>query len=201
MLYYPVIIPTLNRYEHFKECVESLAACTHANLTELVIGLDYPPEEKYISGWQKIKDYIPTITGFKKVTVFEANHNLGASENSSVLINSVIKNNKAYIYSEDDNVFSPCFLDFMNKALDYYMNDKKVLAVSGYMIPSKWSFDFDATVSHFYDFTAWGIGVFSEKWLKIDETMPPHYMKYVCSNRELLKRLKNYPRDLYQLVF
>ena len=64
MTYYPVIIPTLNRYEHFKNCVESLSNNLYANETELVVGLDYPPSEKYIDGWKKIKDYIPSIKGF-----------------------------------------------------------------------------------------------------------------------------------------
>lgn len=41
--YAPVIIPTLNRYVHLKRCVDSLAKCTHAPDTELIIGLDYPP--------------------------------------------------------------------------------------------------------------------------------------------------------------
>lgn len=45
MTYYPVIIPTLNRFEHFKNCVESLANCTYAPETELIIGLDFPPAE------------------------------------------------------------------------------------------------------------------------------------------------------------
>ena len=48
--YAPILIPTLNRYEHFKRCVESLAKCTHAEKTELVIGLDYPPSERYQKG-------------------------------------------------------------------------------------------------------------------------------------------------------
>ena len=50
MTFYPVIIYTLNRYEHFRRCVESLARNTHAEQTELVIGLDYPPSEKYVEG-------------------------------------------------------------------------------------------------------------------------------------------------------
>lgn len=31
MTYYPVYISTLNRYERFRNCVESLARCTHAD--------------------------------------------------------------------------------------------------------------------------------------------------------------------------
>ena len=48
MTFYPVVIPTLNRFDHFRNCVESLVRCTHADKTELIIGLDFPPYEKYI---------------------------------------------------------------------------------------------------------------------------------------------------------
>ena len=56
--YSPVIIPTLNRYEHFKRCLESLEQCTGATYTDVYIGLDYPPADKYIDGWRKIDEYL-----------------------------------------------------------------------------------------------------------------------------------------------
>lgn len=56
--YAPILIPTLNRYEHIRRCVESLSRCTHADKTELVIGLDFPPSEKYIERWKRIDAYL-----------------------------------------------------------------------------------------------------------------------------------------------
>lgn len=52
--YAPVLIPTLNRYEHFKRCLESLERCTGADMTDVYVGLDYPTSDKYRKGWQKI---------------------------------------------------------------------------------------------------------------------------------------------------
>lgn len=201
--YYLIVIPTLNRYEHFKECVESLAACVHAEKTELIIGLDYPPAEKYIEGWKKIKDYIPTIAGFAKVSVFarERNYGLGIGGNLACLTAYAFAHYDACILTEDDNVFSPCFLDYMDKALEKYRGDKNVYAVSGYMHPVKWSKATSANVVYMYDYMAWGIGIYKDRREASEKSMPPHYMKYVCSHKELLSKLKNYPRDLYQLVF
>ena len=104
--YYPVIIPTLNRYKHLKACVESLAVNTHAEQTELVIGVDYPPSEEYVEGWKKIKEYVHTIHGFKKTTIFEYKENYGAVKNSKALVEYVFSQYDAYIFTEDDNVFS-----------------------------------------------------------------------------------------------
>lgn len=132
MKYYPVLIPTLNRYEHFKRCVESLSRNTHADKTELIIGLDYPPSKKYEDGYKKIKEYIPTITGFAKVTVFERDHNWGASKNFIDLREYAYSKYEAIISTEDDNEFSPCFLDYMNKALEKYQDNNTVLSVTGF---------------------------------------------------------------------
>lgn len=132
MTYYPVGIPTLCRYEHFKRCVESLARNTHADKTELVIGLDYPPSDKYREGYEKISKYVDTITGFAKVTVFRHQKNLGAIENWLFIQNYIFEDNDAAIMTEDDNVFSPCFLDYMNKSLQVYSVEDKVVSVSAF---------------------------------------------------------------------
>ena len=128
----PVIIPTLNRYDHLRRCIDSLAKCIHAKETELIIGLDYPPSEKYEGGWKKIREYLPTVTGFKKVTIIIRDHNLGAVGNMNALIDYSNKLYDRYIFSEDDNEFSPCFLDFVNKGLEIYKDNRKVLSVCGF---------------------------------------------------------------------
>jgi len=137
MTCYPVYIPTLNRYEHFKACVESLARCTHADKTELVVSLDFPPSEKYVEGWRKIKEYLTTLQtlGFGKVTVFEQTKNLGVNRNNQVVKDYCIAHYGAYIGSEDDNVFAPGFLDFINQAAERYWDDPRVLTVCGYTQP------------------------------------------------------------------
>lgn len=133
MKYYPVIVPTLNRYEHLKRLVKSLVCNTHAEKTELVIGLDYPPSDKYKEGYEKIKAYLPTIVGFKKVTIITTEKNLGPLKNLMRLLEYVRQQGyDACIESEDDNEFSPCFLDYMNKALEKYKNEDKVLYICGY---------------------------------------------------------------------
>lgn len=131
--YAPIIIPTLNRYEHLKRCVESLAKNTDADKTELVIGLDYPPAEKYMDGYNKIKAYLPTITGFAKVTILDTQKNLGAYKNVVRLQDYVREQGyDAFICTEDDNEFSPCFLSYCNWALDYFKEDNGIFYICGY---------------------------------------------------------------------
>ena len=70
MIYAPVIIPTLCRYEHFVRCVESLRKNTWAQYTDVYIGLDYPAKESHREGYEKIKDYLKqNFTEFNHFTV------------------------------------------------------------------------------------------------------------------------------------
>ena len=162
MIYYPVVIPTLNRYEHFRRCVESLARNTHADQTELVIGLDYPPSEKYMAGYQEIKEYLSSISGFKKVTIFERETNWGPGKNNTALIEYVYERFDAVITTEDDNEFSPCFLDYMNIMLNHYRDDQRIVTTGGYL-----PVDFHCISSSGLLFTresnAWGCGIWRDK--------------------------------------
>lgn len=206
MVYYPVLIPTCNRFEHLKECIESLVACTHADKTELIISLDYPPSEKYIEGWKKIKEYLPTVIGFGKITIFEQDHNLGFGKNgnSFFLRQYAFQHYDACIVTEDDNVFSPCFLDYMDKCLEKYKDDKSVFAISGYMQPVEWANQTttDSNVIHIQEYMTYGIADWKNRFDMRSKLVPANYLKHICSNRHLLYKLRHRGlRDLYQLIF
>lgn len=162
MNYYPIYIPTLNRYEHLKRCIESLARNTHADKTELVIGLDYPPSDKYFEGYNKIKNYLPTISGFKKVTIIERTENYGPLRNNRALLDYVFSKYDAAIGTEDDNEFSPCFLDYMDRALEYFQHIPKVVSISGF-IESRFYGESEKRIMYTHDNNAWGLGLWKGK--------------------------------------
>lgn len=194
--YYPIVIPTLNRYEHFKKCVESLARNTHADKTELIVGLDYPPSDKYMEGYLKIKKYIPTIRGFSKVTVIEHQHNLGASKNIVFLRDYAFKKYDACISTEDDNEFAPCALDYFNKALSFYKDNSKVVSVSAYNFPCLNS-SIKYSTFFFHGYSAWGVGRWKSKNNKIDSDFA---IKVLQRPRFVLKLLKTDSRVLFKLL-
>lgn len=134
----PVIIPTLNRYDHFRDCLESLERCTWAEKTDVYVGLDYPPSEKYVEGWQKIDGYLylkESNHRFRNLIVRRRDHNCGVlkdGSNDDLLIKEVCRKYDRYIFTEDDNIFSPCFLDFVNQALSIYYDDKRITMICGF---------------------------------------------------------------------
>lgn len=187
MNYYPVIVPTLNRYKHFRRLVESLAKNTHADKTELVIGLDYPPSGKYVEGYEKIKSYLPTISGFKKVKIFTTDKNMGPALNSKRLGEYVkLQGFDAFIFTEDDNEFSPCFLDYMNKALDKYKYDDRVLCVCSY---SPINYTGTKNVYFARAMSAWGYGITFEKYSRILSYFTVESMKNMLEDWSTSMRL------------
>ena len=160
----PVLIPTLNRYEHFKRCVVSLAKCTHADKTELYIALDYPANESHWNGYKKIKSFLPKIRGFKKHIIIKRDANFGPRKNISEARDQIFGRYDRIIFSEDDNKFSPNFLDYINKGLEKFEDDKNVLAVCGYNFPIEIPRKLQGNYFYYRSLSAWGYGTWKNKW-------------------------------------
>lgn len=173
MIYAPVVIPTLNRYEHLKQCLESLSRCTWADKTEVYVALDYPPADKwdkYAPGWEKNRDWLRSVgdMGFKKLHLIERTENYGVwtskLSNAAALEQEVAKEHKYYIFTEDDNVFSPCFLEYMDKGIEKFKDDESVMALCGYSYPFPIKCDENSFYRHSVDFSGWGCLMFKEHY-------------------------------------
>ncbi|MBR1521898.1 MAG: hypothetical protein IJ635_11760 [Bacteroidaceae bacterium] len=200
MRYYPVGIPTLCRYEHFYRCVESLKHCTHADKTELVIGIDYPTKEAHWDGHDKIVNYLAHLEGFAKLTVFKHSRNLGAIGNYKFIENYMYSHYDAAIFSEDDNEFSPNFLDYMNKGLELYKDNQKVMAICGYMylyhINQPLQEAFPA-----YGYSAWGVGQWKCKKYIYEQMHEKDYLDCILLSWEkTLKLFKLRPTNVNSLL-
>ncbi len=197
MEYAPVCIVTLNRYEHFQKCLESLEQCTGANKTEVFVALDYPPSEKYIDGWKKTDAFLAQKEQnncFKKLNVIRREHNCGVGNphSNGVLLGTFIRDHfDRYIFTEDDNVFSPNFLEFVNKGLDKFENDVSVSAVTGYCHPYPFETGDDNFFFHNTDFSAWGYGVWTARQHKIIEDIKNGCLKKSFNLKNYLKVRKH----------
>ncbi len=165
-IYAPVVIPTLCRYNTFKQCVDSLSRCTGAEKTELYIGLDYPAKESHWEGYRKICDYLSTVQGFKAVHIIKRDCNFGVNKNARDLIDLVSRKYDRYIFTEDDNVFSPNYLEYINKGLEKYRNHPDVIAICGFNYPFSYMQNisgYDKNSFPITAFTAWGVGRWTNK--------------------------------------
>jgi len=195
MIYAPIVIPTLNRAEHLKRCIESLARNPEAKETELYLGVDYPPSEKYREGYEKIIEYVDGgIEGFKNVIIVKRDVNYGSTMNKRLLREMVYEKYDRCITTEDDNEFADCFLGFVNEALERYKDDDSISAVYGFKpkVKDLESAEGNAFLTTYY--SAYGTGIWRDKERKLRSTLNRNYIEDLCCSRSKLKKLKNtYP--------
>lgn len=175
----PVCITTCNRFNHFKQCLESLEKCTGAEYTEVYVALDYPPSEKYVEGWKKIDAFLSdkeASNAFLKLIVIRRETNCGLykkGSNSALLVKQVLEKYDRYIITEDDNVFAPCFLEYMNKGLELFENDDSVYTICGYDFGADKSFLGEDTFYKTKRICSWGVG----RWKSKRDYYVKHYAK------------------------
>lgn len=161
--YAPVIITTLSRNDHFRKCIESLSKCTNAEKTDIFIGLDYPLNDSHRIGYEKILKYVETIKGFKSVSVIKRENNYGSSKNMRELKKLVLQKYDRFIQSEDDNIFSPNFLEYINIGLELYKNDPKIFAICGFRHPTS-NLTIKSNIFSARVYNAWGVGFWKDKY-------------------------------------
>lgn len=168
MEYAPVLISTLCRYEHFRHCIESLSECTGADNTEVYIALDFPAKEVHEEGYRQISRYLENSGIGLKFKAFHIikrgrNYGTGVGGNFYQARADLFKHYDELICSEDDNVFSPNFLMYINKGLDLFKEDMSVLAINGYCHPYHFKFADNNHFRHNVDFSAWGYGIWKNR--------------------------------------
>lgn len=183
MIYAPIYIPTLCRSEHFKKCIESLKINTWAKYTDVYIALDYPSSEKYGEGYEKICEYLNEndFSCFNSFNIVKREKNYGAGLNSRKMREFISGKYDRWIYAEDDIVFSPIFLEYMDKALEKYENDESVIGINGYSYPLSYKINKkEANVfKQKFTFSMWGAGFWRDKYNHVVEVLKSGYM-YDC---------------------
>lgn len=195
-VYAPVLIPTLCRIDHFSACVESLSKCTGASSTDLFIALDYPLKESHVVGHNEIKEYLKTVTGFRSINVIERTENYGYWRNYREALDRIFEKYDRFIFSEDDNVFSPNFLVFVNKGLEKYKDDTSVHSICGYSFPIDIR-DYNYNIYSSCYYSAWGVGEWRHKQYHLTQETVSELLK---SNRFCAKLLCSYPLILSALL-
>lgn len=171
MIYAPVMITACNRYKHLERCIASLKKNGYAKDTELYISVDYPWEDAYIEDWKKVCDLLHSpIEGFKKVTIFYQEENLGFYKNKTFLYEKVYEKHDRVIFTEDDNEFSPNFLEYIDKGLMLYEKDPCVYGICGY----GFNYAFNTHGNNVIALTnccVWGCGFWRDKERRMSEQL------------------------------
>lgn len=134
----PIVLFVYNRPWHTQQTVESLKKNKLAKESELFIFSDGPKENnKAKNDVEKVREYIKTINGFRRITIIEKEENYGLANSIISGVTEIVNRHGKVIVLENDLVTSKYFLNFMNSALEFYKDENKVISIHGYIYPIK----------------------------------------------------------------
>ena len=131
----PVALFVYNRIWHLQQTMKALQNNLLAQESALFIFSDGPKDTAEQVNVSEVRRYIRTITGFKRVTIIERDHNLGLAQSIITGVTELVSKYGRVIVLEDDLVTSPYFLQFMNDSLSLYQDEERIICVCGYMYP------------------------------------------------------------------
>jgi len=183
----PILISVYNRENHFCNCINSIAKNELLKDSHLFIAIDYPLNEKDYIANKNIIDFAKNIKGPKKLDILIRSKNYGSYRNIFDAIDEILKIYDTFIFSEDDNVFSPHFLSFVNSGLENYYDRNDIFSISGYNYPIKIPNDYKQSVYIWQGLSAWGFGTWKHKWNIVDRNIKQ--VETWLKNKEHLKKL------------
>lgn len=131
----PVVLFAYKRDKHVKKVLTVLNKDKLAWQTDLIVFIDGCKNESDIPKVEAVKRVISEFQKencFQKVIIYESNSNKGLANSIIDGVTKIINKYGKVIVLEDDLLVSSDFLQFMNDGLNYYENDKRVGAISGF---------------------------------------------------------------------
>jgi hypothetical protein len=162
----PIALFAYNRPEHLKRTVDALAACPLAESSRLLVFSDAPSRPEHERGVEEVRRYLSTAGGFASVGIVEREHNLGLARSIEDGVGQLCAEHGRVVVLEDDIVVAPAFLSFLNLALEQYVDEPRVMQVSGYMFPGDHSDRGDAVFLPLI--SCWGWATWQRAWTAYD---------------------------------
>lgn len=194
----PIILFVYNRPEHTKKTIDALKLNKLASESTLFIFSDGNKNENDKKSVEEVRNYISTITGFKEIKIILRDRNLGLANSVISGVTEVINEYGKAIVLEDDIVTSKYFLKFMNEALEFYKDDKKIYSISGYSFPIKIPESYQHKIYISPRPSSWGWATWKERWEKT--IWNPEIVFDVENQRQLNQYLDNAGKDLAPML-
>lgn len=159
--YAPIAFFAYKRPGHAKRALEALIENEEFTKSPVYIFCDGPktPKDTKMVGATRA-----AIRSFARgnATVVERDRNMGLANSIITGVTELCGRYGRVIVVEDDLVVAPSFLDYMNRALDMYRDEERVMQVSGHMFPVELSAKTDAVFLPFT--TTWGWATWGRAW-------------------------------------
>jgi hypothetical protein len=197
----PVALFVYNRPLHAQKTTERLKMNELAGESDLFIFSDGPKDEASKNEVAKVRAYIRKLKGFKHITIFEKESNMGLAKSIITGVTEIINRYHKIIVIEDDIVTSQYFLKYMNEGLNYYENYKNIFSISGYNHPPtlmKFPRRYREDIYFNYRNSSWGWGTWSDRWGKADWEVKD-YSDFL-QNKEMQNRFNRSGDDMTAML-
>lgn len=164
----PICLFVYSRLKETKTTVESLQKNILASESQLFIFSDNARSNYDLPEVLAVRDYIHSIDGFASITIFESEVNMGLANSIISGVSKIVNIYNRVIVLEDDLILSTNFLCFMNQALTFYEENKRVLSISGYSFLLKYPIGFNYDVAFSFRASSWGWAIWKDRWEVID---------------------------------
>lgn len=186
--YSPIVIFSYNRKTRLKNLINSLKKNKEFKDTKIFIFQDNykkKDEKKNIKKVINVINYINKLH-YKNIKIIFRKTNYGLARNITSGVTKILNRYEKIIVLEDDLLVSKNFLKFMNEALIFYQNKKKIWHING------WSYDISEIDrlkydNYFLSFpSSWGWATWKNRW-KYFEKNPAKIIK-----KENMKNIRNF---------
>ena len=194
----PIGVSAYARPEHLRQTIRALQNNALAGQSELYVFSDGPKagaEEKV----RAVRQYLKSVDGFKKVEVLERPENNRVYNNRQG-IRTLLDEYGKIIFLEEDVVTAPSFLDYMNRALDFYEDDPRVFSIAGYCPPIDIPEDYPYDLFFHPRFNPWGCGLWKDRYDRISMNIPAQTMRAIFLHPGNLHRFSRGGFDMLPLA-
>ena len=170
----PVLVFAYNRPAHLQKTLDALRQCDGVSDAALYVYCDGPkvgaPTET-LANIKAVRVLARAQHFAKTTTVREQPQNRGLANSVINGVAEVLACHGRVIVLEDDLEVSPCFLRYMNHALDFYENYPAVFSIGGHSlgrralgIPRDYPHDVFASPRA----CSWGYATWRDRWARVD---------------------------------
>jgi hypothetical protein len=131
----PIALFAYNRPDHLARVAQALSANPEAATSHLFVFSDAPKRDVDAPSVASVRARGRQLDGFASVEVIEQQSNQGVARSVTAGVAKLTSEFGRAIVLEDDLLPSPHFLRYMNRALDVYATDERVISVHAYSYP------------------------------------------------------------------
>lgn len=187
----PVLITVYDRLDSLKNAINYLKKNSLSKQTDLFIVSDYAYKIEHVNKIREIREYITNnITGFKKVEGIFWNYNKGSFQSFIDALKWILNSYEKIIFFEDDILVSNKFLEYMNHALDFYKDEKRIFSIASHVHYNKIVYNkYPYEIFLLEMFSPWGAATWKDRFYDID--FSSKNIKIFLDNKENIKKINN----------